>query len=79
MARTAASASCPVTRTVGMSARIARASEEPISPRPMMVTRAKGSMASGGLRHGAQPGSDRAGLFLGADGDAKAIGQALTG
>ena len=33
----------PVTRTVGISARIARASEEPISPRPMMVTRAKGS------------------------------------
>src|SRR3546814_3339090 len=45
VARTSALASWPVTRTVGICALIARASEELIRPRPMIATREKGSIS----------------------------------
>ena len=43
-ARTSASASNPVIRTAGIFARTARATDEPIRPRPITVRRAKGSI-----------------------------------
>ena len=43
--RTSGSASNPVTRTSGIAAFTARATEEPIRPSPMIETRAKGSIS----------------------------------
>ena len=43
-ARTTGSTSCPITRTEGICALTARATDEPIRPSPIIVRRAKGSI-----------------------------------
>ena len=52
--RTAGSASCPVMRTKGICARTARATDEPMRPRPMIVRRVKGNIRHSRPKSGAR-------------------------